>query len=83
MIALGNGLDPLADGHDHTGAFVAEHGGKRVRGPAGDDVPVTVADAGRGNAHLDLAEPRAANSTSSTVMGWSTPLRMAARMQRF
>jgi hypothetical protein len=58
VIALGNGLDVRADGHDHTGAFVAEHGGKRIRRRAGDDVPVAVADAGRGNAHLDLARPR-------------------------
>jgi hypothetical protein len=58
VITLGNSLDTLAHGHDHTGSFVAEHGGKWVGRRAGDDVPVAVANAGRGNAHLDLPGAR-------------------------
>jgi hypothetical protein len=47
VIALGNSLDTLAHGHDHTGAFVAEHRRERIRGCARDDVPIAVADTGR------------------------------------
>jgi len=55
VVALGDRVHTLAHGGDDPGALVPEHGRQGVRGGAGDDVPVAVADAARGELHLDLA----------------------------
>ena len=55
MVALLDGRDLGADRLDHAGALVAEHDRQRVRGRAGDHVPVAVADAARGDPHRHFA----------------------------
>jgi hypothetical protein len=58
VVTLLDGRDPGADGLHDARALVAEHHRERVRGRAGDHVPVAVTDPARGDPHRHLAWAR-------------------------
>ena len=58
MIPRLDGADPRADRFHDPGTLVAEHRGERSEQMAGDDVQVTVANAGGDHADQDLPRLR-------------------------